>query len=256
MAQMNSNSGGGNKGGGNKGGGNKGGSNKGDGNTSSDNKKPSLHDVLKNSVRSDDSESDVSFGVDSKIHTSPDLRKLKASFERQMEAMKKELEVSFKHELELMKTELKATVNTFTNVIKSKDETIGNLQKEIGELKKSYDFLSDETSVLKGEIKVNETRIQQNEKKNEEISEKNVDLEDRSRRNNLIFFNFAEAPKSQTEKENCEKMVIDLLESRHFFDSDYQIHIDRAHHLGQRNLEDNRPRPIIVRLRILKTSSI
>ena len=244
MAQMN-----GNRGGGNRGGGNKGGGNKGNEKTVS---KPSLHDVLKNSLGSDDCESDLSFDLDNMANTSPDLKKLKASFEHQMEVMKKELQVSFKHELELMKTELKATVDTFTNVIKTKDETIGNLQKEIGELKKSYDFLSDETSVLKGEIKLNETKIQQNKKRNEEISEKNVDLEDRSRRNNLVFFNFAEASKNQTEKENCEKIVTDLLESRHFFDSDYQIYIDRAHRLGKRNLEDNRPRPIIVRFTYFK----
>ena len=114
------------------------------------------------------------------------------------------------------------------------------------------DFLSNDTSELKGQIKLNETKIQQNGKKHKEIVEKTTDLEDRSRRNNLVFFNFPEAPNNQTEKENCEQMVIDLLESRKFVSSDYQIHIDRAHRLGPRKPESDRPRPIIVRFSYFK----
>ena len=53
-------------------------------------------------------------------------------------------------------------------------------------------FLSAETSALQSKIKTLEHTQTSNERAHQEIENKCVDLEDRSRRNNLVFFNIPE----------------------------------------------------------------
>ena len=108
-------------------------------------------------------------------------------------------------------------------------------------------MLSDETSALKGELKSNAIRIDSNIKSNTEIINKTTDLEDRSRRNNLIFYNIPEYDTDGEGKKDCEKIVVDLLKQRQFFKPESHIYIDRAHRLGRfKTDQSSRPRPIIV----------
>ena len=150
--------------------------------------------------------------------------------------------------------QMKAEVNALYNVIRIKDETIGKLQEEVGELKQSVNFLTDETSVIRGELKSNKIQIESYNKKHEEVVSKTVDLEDCSCRNNLVFFNIPEVvDENSNRNENCEEKIINLIEEKQFFSSDYEIFIDRAHRLGPKNKQANsRPRPIIVRFSFYK----
>ena len=155
-------------------------------------------------------------------------------------------------QISLMKAEYEGRFDFLKKEIALKNDIIGKLESEIGELKKSYSFLSNETALISGRLKSNETVLDGHAKKHDEIKEKASDLEDRSRRNNLVFFNFPEEPPNESLNENCEKKVIDLLENKGFFDEDYNIFIDRAHRLGKRNSQNSKPRQIIVRFTYFK----
>ena len=115
--------------------------------------------------------------------------------------------------------------------------------------KVNYNYLSKQTS----DIKKNQTefanyienKIDGNGKFLTEVKNKTVDLEDRSRRTNLVFYNFAEA--SYGTSENCDSMVENLLKSLNIFPPGEDIWIERAHRLGRRSFNSaTKPRPIIV----------
>ena len=57
--------------------------------------------------------------------------------------------------------------------------------------------MSEETSDLRGQIKTNEGNLISISKKQNDVISKTIDLEDRSRRNNLLFFNI---PESEVDK--------------------------------------------------------
>lgn len=172
--------------------------------------------------------------------------------------LQRKFQQHFDHKLLLIRTEFEAKVEALQEVIKNKDEIISNLSKELGEVKKSCDFLTEETSVLGGRIKGNELAIESGNKKYVDLVNKATDLEDRSRRNNLVFFNIAEEPFQRThdgssQQENCETKIVNILKDRGFFSGDYTLEIDRAHRLGPRKADnDPRPRPIIVRFSFFK----
>ena len=150
----------------------------------------------------------------------------------------KEMEISFNSKLDAL-----------YKVIDQKDEVIGKLNRDIGELNKSYDFLSKETSDIKSSLNQHsdytENSFRNTDKYLCSIKNKTVDLEDRSRRCNLVFYNFAEAPRGTDD--NCESKVESLVESLKIFPQDEKIWIERAHRLGKRTPQsDTKPRPIIV----------
>ena len=165
----------------------------------------------------------------------------------------KELQQDFNQQIALVKAEFGGQIKMLENILKMKDEIIGNLQTEVGELRQTCNFLTNETHELNGKIKVNEVSIESNVKKTVEVAEKTVDLEDRSRRSNLVFYNIKESNENATGREYCESKIISLLESKCFFHQDYRINIDRAHRLGKKRSEPNaRPRPIIVKFTYFK----
>ena len=152
--------------------------------------------------------------------------------------------------LALYKAENDGKIDALHTVIQNKDDVIGKLLIEIGELRNSCSFLTEETSVLKGQIQINKTSIENNAHQTAAVVDKSNDLEDRSRRNNIVFYNFPE-PKNN-EPENCEEKIVNLLEAKQFFHDDYKIFIDRAHRLGRKSPTTDRPRPIIVRFTYFK----
>ena len=126
---------------------------------------------------------------------------------------------------------------------------------QIGELKKSFDFLSKETSEIKlsqdNAIKNLDNKIESNVRYVHEIKNKTIDLEDRSRRENLVFFNFPEAAEETAEQ--CEQYIKDLISSLSILPDDEVLYIDRAHRLGRKTPEStNKPRPIIAKFSYFK----
>ena len=157
--------------------------------------------------------------------------------------------------MKMMEITFNSKLDALYKVIDQKDEVIGKLNRDIGELNKSYDFLSKETSDIKSSLNEHsdytENSFRNTDKYLSAIKSKTVDLEDRSRRCNLVFYNFAEA--SHGTDENCESKVEDLIESFNIFPHDEQIWIERAHRLGKRTPEcDTKPRPVIVKFAYYK----
>ena len=103
--------------------------------------------------------------------------------------------------------------------------------------------------MLGGKIKANEINLTSAKKQCEDLTNKASDLEDRSRRNNVVFFNIPEEA-----EENCDSIIMNLLTSRGFFESDYTLELDRSHRLGKKkpDSDSSRPRPIIVRFSFYK----
>ena len=105
--------------------------------------------------------------------------------------------------------------------------------------------MTKETSDLKNENQIIKEKHQDELK---EVREKTVDLEDRSRRDNLVFYGIDESI-----GEDCEQVVIDnvLLKSGLFKkeEVDQSVNIfERVHRLGPKKRDQQRPRPIIAKL--------
>ena len=135
---------------------------------------------------------------------------------------------------------LGSQIETLFKVLKQKDDVIGQLNVQIGELKKSCDFLSNETADLKNNhqksTKMFENKIETTGTFVQEIKSKTVDLEDRSRRDNLVFFNFQEIPDKTPD--NCEQYINDLVYKLGILPDDEVLYVDRAHRLGRKTPEN------------------
>ena len=161
---------------------------------------------------------------------------------------------TYEDKLQQLEARFQAQVDTLHRVIEQKDNLISKLSMDIGELKKSMSFVTNETTELKNCIDENkrasETKFNEANKKFSDIKSKTVDLEDRSRRCNLVFFNFEEEEPGTME--NCEQKVDDLLTSLNILEGE-DAWIDRAHRIGRRRPENaNKPRPIIVKFAYYK----
>ena len=140
-------------------------------------------------------------------------------------------------------------------VLEQKDEVIGKLNVQIGELKQSCDYLTKETSDIKQchdeTTKMLQSKIDATSKFACDIKAKTVDLEDRSRRNNLVFYNFEES-EGET-PENCEQHIINLVNKLKILPDGEELWIERAHRLGKKTPQcKDKPRPIIAKFTYYK----
>ena len=186
----------------------------------------------------DDSLSDISFN-----NPSCELN-CKSKF-KYLEARIKELENSFNAN--------QAKISALETIIEKKDsaladlnQQVGFLKSEVSNLKTSCNFLlTKETSDLKNE---NQIIKEKHHVEMKEVRDKTIDLEDRSRRDNLVFYGIDESS-----GEDCEKLVIEKI----FINSglfkkeeiDESVNIfERVHRLGPKKRDQERPRPIIAKL--------
>ena len=118
------------------------------------------------------------------------------------------------------------------------------LKSQVEDLQDSYNFMSKETSDLK---MVFEDCKSKNEDRLGYLCDKTADLEDRSRRDNLVFFGVKELSDKRS-VENCEIIITELLiQQGIIIRSELKGDLfDRAHRLGPRkNGVNAKPRPII-----------
>ena len=99
------------------------------------------------------------------------------------------LQKHFNQKLLLMRTEFQGKIDAFRDVIKDKDVVIGQLQTEIAELKQGCNYISKDIDELKDRTCQNESSIDTAVKNHNALVDKASDLEDRSRRNNVVFYN-------------------------------------------------------------------
>lgn len=202
-------------------------------------------------------EHDSELSYDSEFDSEANFELLQKHYIQKILSLKAEFQAeidSLKNIVRNKDTAFEAKLETLHKILENKDDVIGNLNKDIGELKQSVNFLTNETTVLKRSIDDNveviRSRVDLTEDRVSAIKEKTVDLEDRSRRCNLVFFNFPEVSRFATE--NCEETVENFLLSEKILEND-DIWIDRAHRLGRRRPDhDTRPRPIIVKFSYYK----
>ena len=164
-----------------------------------------------------------------------------ANLIKKLEEKMKDVETSFNAKIEALHVVIEAK----EKVLSKLNQEVGYLKSEVANLKQSSNFLSQETT----DIKTLADDV--NSKHQQEINvlkEKAVDLEDRSRRSNLVFYGIEEVGPRETE--NCEARVLtELLLGGGVIRED-ELHgslFDRAHRLGGKKPDQNKPRPIIAR---------
>ena len=210
----------------------------------------------------------------SKKNDKKDDKNKKAGSSGNRDKQDDEFEISYdepKSELSFMKEKLRAMeeklnklelsssakIEALTKVIESKEQSLSKLNQEVGylkaeltNLKTTTSFLTNETSDLKKDAEVSNIRCQDDIRF---LKEKATDLEDRSRRNNLVFYGIEEKTDPK-DPEDCEDILLKEVIIKSGFIKAEDLHesiFDRAHRIGRRN-NDGRPRPIIARFTYYK----
>ena len=148
--------------------------------------------------------------------------------EETMKDLKEELKRDFDVKLEAAKLDFEKKVENQTEIlmkiINKKDEDILKLNLELKSLE-------DKTNIIQHTNKQQTENIQ-------EQKEKNADLEDRSRRQNLLFYGIEEKDKETAQE--CETFLSDLILEKGLMERE-DVWIDRAHRIGKKQEGKNRP---------------
>ena len=144
---------------------------------------------------------------------------------------------------------MQSKVDAMMSMLEHKDkqisvlsEKVGMLTTEVEHLKETCNFLTKETTEMKTKCTVEATNTC---KKLNFLESKSQDLEDRSRRNNLVIFGVPESDNASSE--NCDTIVCEILRNHNILDRNdtHQGLLERAHRLGRKKPDQQRPRPII-----------
>jgi hypothetical protein len=161
-----------------------------------------------------------------------------------------ELRNEFNEQLTNLKSELKAEMVAMRNVLLMKDEEIRVLKKELEEVKEGAQFISNEME--KRDLTNNENLEKEREhldnihNKIWEVQDKTRDLEDRSRRDNLVFRNIPEAEGKERETgDDCERKL--KTELNRCYPNINDIKFERVHRLGRKKNDAVHPRLIIAK---------
>ncbi|XP_077506914.1 uncharacterized protein LOC144116110 [Amblyomma americanum] len=139
-------------------------------------------------------------------------------------------------------------VQGLKNQLVTTDKTISALSERIANLETQFEVIS----TLRTEIETLQTSTARTTHQLSEIDTRLDDLENRSRRNNLVFYGLPD-PNEKESYDQSEKIII-----QHCLDSLNLVidpkDIERAHRLGRHSID--RHRPIIVKLSAFKTKGV
>ena len=224
------------------------------GNGAVKNKKPK--DAEKKKSNSDNDKLDLSgsFLEDPDFDKQANIEMLRKSFENKFSL----LQTEFRTKVDEMREGYGGKIEMMKEMMDKKDQLISNLSIKVGKLeadvehlKKSQNFVTNETTVLKQTM---DDTFSNNIKKLDELESKTQDLEDRSRRNNLVFFGIPECDELSTE--NTEAVLYSILKEHKFlaqtFNPETTVYFERVHRLGPRRKDATRPRPIIAKMTFYK----
>ena len=169
-----------------------------------------------------------------------------------------QLQTEFRTKVDEMKEGYGGKIEMLKEMMEKKDELIsslsikvGKLEADVEHLKTSQNFVTNETSEIKQKM---EKSFTNNGKLIEELENKTQDLEDRSRRDNLVFFGIPESDEIATE--DTEAVLLRVLKDCNFLDQTFNIqteaYFERVHRLGRRKSDASRPRPIIAKMTFYK----
>ena len=134
----------------------------------------------------------------------------------------------------------------FEQQLAEKDVMIKTLNNEIVDIKKSLQYMSDKLEEERNDLKETNEQVKQVHEVFQVVKDKTEDLEDRGRRNNLVFFNVPEIDNSNgLVAEDCESRILGELDRLNMLGKE-TVFVDRAHRLGSRKSNQDHPRPIIV----------
>ena len=159
-------------------------------------------------------------------------------------------------EINSLRSEFNAKFDSLNNMVQTRNNTISKLKEEVGLLKTEVSDLKDGCSFLTQETTELKTAVENTDKNVKEsindLTNKAVDLEDRSHRNNLVFFGVPENTKKDV-PEDCDMLMTKILQDKDILNEEADGKVfDRAHRLGPRKNNQTRPRPIIVRVTFFK----
>lgn len=100
--------------------------------------------------------------------------------------------------------------------IEKLNNKINKVIKDVEDLKLSYDVVSGETTDINARITEDNVYKYRQDENMAKLSDKNDDLEDRSRRDNLLFFDMAEKQGSIENWQDCEKKVLQTVNEVNF----------------------------------------
>ena len=201
-----------------------------------------------------------------------DMEEWKLKFEEQtkheISLMAEELKKQHHSEMELLKNKMlfdmeikcatisesfKAKVELLTDLNKSKNDEINKLNREIGELQASVNITGDDIAKIQKDNSTMSENICNAQQNIQYVHEKAADLEDRSKRNNLLFKGFVE--KEGETNEDCETMIRKFISEKKLLTGsvggDSFIKLDRVHRIGRKR-DDGKPRSIVCRLTYYK----
>uniref|UniRef100_L7LZ78 Uncharacterized protein n=1 Tax=Rhipicephalus pulchellus TaxID=72859 RepID=L7LZ78_RHIPC len=141
--------------------------------------------------------------------------------------------------------QLIAEVQGLKSQLNTTDKTITDLNRRMADLETHYQTLLP----LRNDIEKTQTNVISMTKKIQELQASLDDAENRSRRNNLIFYGIPDPTRNETWAES-EKKIIDICNNSLGIPVQ-PSDIERAHRLGYHSV--NRNRPIIVKLLSHKT---
>ena len=189
----------------------------------------------------------------SKAECNSKFRAMETAFDEKVEALKKDMEAKYDEHVKRLSRDFDAKVDVMMTMLQAKDTEIGRLNKDLGTLQATSNFLTKETRDLDAKINTNAATIRQANAEVDSVKNKTSDLEDRSRRNNIVFFNI---PESEQDNEDCEKLVKDVLRHNKIMDPNPEVDnvwFERAHRIGPiTKKREGKQRPIIVRFSYFK----
>ena len=153
--------------------------------------------------------------------------------------------------LAALKAEFKGQVDILKELVVAKEGEINKLNRELGELKSSIEVTDQKVDTNELAISDSKTDIEKCLDDINFIDNRSAELEDRSMRQNLVFFGFAE--KDGETNEDCEKLLQELIAEKKMLTSNgSNVRFDRVHRLGKPDKEKKRPRPIVCRFTYYK----
>ena len=128
------------------------------------------------------------------------------------------------------------TLKDVMSLLQSLDGKFDDMRSDMNELKREYNELKEEVDTLKNELtdlrRSNDDLYNENEDLRDRLSkiERVTDnLENRSRRNNVLFYGLSKSSADET-AEDCECLLKDVLEKK--LELTDQVQFDRVHRLG------------------------
>ena len=158
-----------------------------------------------------------------------------------------------------LKAECKAQVEILKDLVSDKDKEINLLNRKIGELECSVQTTDNRLESTISTVAQTGKDVDRVVDDMNCMEDKAAELEDRSMRQNLIFFGFPEADNETNE--DCEKKLSQLIQSKKLLGPNSHVQFDRVHRLGRKNVagsqgKPTRPRPIVCKLTFYKDKDI